>query len=280
MGNFFDPNKIQIPWLLRKPDAKGPVRTPPQQPACPAPQAAKPANPFFNTTPSLLLRPEYRRSASFNPSVNPFCKPQPVTGRDSLPQGARPLYDAIMAYPDSKATPQDAVAIAKHTYDASRSLKMDSKVLLAIFAHESNGFDTDARSHTGAGGIGQLTDSAINETRRLSNDPTYDGPGERQSYPRADIRAVLERSDVRGTFQRIDQRRENRNNVHDNIWTSTAYARIMMDRATSRGTASVDGMLRRYNAAGGAEEAAYPGKVADAYRALWHTSIPKTLRNP
>ena len=222
------------------------------------------------------------RQAAFSPTSQAFCAPKgEIPGQPPLAPGAKVLFNAILAYPDSKATRAEAYAIAKHTYDASRDFKVDPKLLLAIFAHESNGFDTDAKSHSGAGGIGQLTGSAINETRRLSNDPTYDGPGERQHYPRHDVRALLERPDIRATFQRIDQRMENRNNVHDNVWTSTAYARIMLDRSTdTHDKADINEMLSRYNAAGGAEQAAYPGKVKEAYSTLWHSKMPTTLMNP
>ncbi|PIQ28683.1 hypothetical protein COW36_12070 [bacterium (Candidatus Blackallbacteria) CG17_big_fil_post_rev_8_21_14_2_50_48_46] len=193
------------------------------------------------------------------------------------------LYDAIRAYPDNQATEAQAREIATHVDAACRTFQVDPKMLLAILAHESGGFDVDARSHTGAGGLGQLTDSAINETRRLSYDPTYRGPGERQHYPDPDIRAQFERPEIQAIFRRIDQSRANRNNIHDNIWTSTAYARIVMDRADggrqNAATMGMWGVLGRYNAAGGSEQRAYDDRVAEAYQRMFHQPIPVRVRS-
>lgn len=200
-----------------------------------------------------------------------------------LSPDAKELYDAILAYPTDSGkpnvTPKEAHAIALITFQAARDFKIGPKLMLAIFAHESQGFQTDAKSSTGAGGLGQLTNSAIDETRRLSYDPSYKGKG-KAHYPRADIREKLESDDMRAVFRRIDQNRKNRNDIHDNIWTSTAYTRIMFDRVTKKGgTVSVKSMLERYNAAGGIEQRRYPGAVGKAFKALFGQEMPTTLRN-
>jgi hypothetical protein len=157
--------------------------------------------------------------------------------------------------------------------------------MLSIFAHESGGFDVQAESHSGAKGLGQLTGVAIQEMRRLSDDPTYDNSyknGEPQSYSDPEIRSLVERPAMQATFQRLGRSEENRYNVRDNVWGSAFYARIAMDRADKQGGASVvlgeDGMMGRYNGASMSERRAHSAGIADAYQHMFGQRIPGTLR--
>lgn len=201
---------------------------------------------------------------------------------------AQELYRSILAYPETKANAAQARQIAVEVESASRAFGVDSKVMLAIIAHESGGFDTRAESHSGAKGLGQLTGVAIQEMRRLSNDPTYDASyprtrSETQSYSDPEISALVERPNVQAIFQRLGAREENRYNVRDNIWGSAFYARISLDRAqeTRSGAAQVlgeNGMTGRYNGASSSERRAHSAGVADAYQRMFGRAIPATLR--
>lgn len=247
-------------------------RRPPAAPQAPRPQNQCPAPPRDQN--QTRTRPQATQSRG------DVCFP------GMTPQ-VRDLYNAIRAYPNEKpeTRPTDAQAreIAIEVDAASRTFKVDPKVMLAIFAHESQGFDVRAQSPTGAKGLGQLTGIAIDEVRRLSYDETF--PETRrvqiEHYPVEAIRAQLERPDIQAIFRRVDQREENRFHIRDNIWTSTAYARIAMDRAAQWGATSpvmgFTGMLGRYNAAGGAQQREYDDKVAAAYQTLFHRTIPQNL---
>lgn len=201
---------------------------------------------------------------------------------------AQQLYNAILAYPDTKANPAQARQIAVEVEAASRTFGVDAKVMLAIIAHESGGFDTRAESHSGAKGLGQLTGVAIQECRRLSNDPTYDASyprssGDPQDYPDPEIQAIVEKPQMQAVFQRLGKSEENRYNVHDNIWGSAFYARIAMDRAheTRNGGAQVlgeNGMMGRYNGADPAERRAHSAGIAAAYLGMFKQPIPSTLK--
>lgn len=209
------------------------------------------------------------------------------TPRALSPQ-VQQLNNAILAYPDTKATPAQARQIAIEVDAASRAFGVDPKVMLSIIAHESQGFDTRAESHSGAKGLGQLTGVAIQEMRRLSNDPTYEASyprsnSETQSYSDPEIRALVERPSVQAIFQRLGQREENRYNVRDNIWGSAFYARIAMDRAseTRSGAANVLGenaMMGRYNGASNSERRAHSAGIADSYQRMFGQAIPASLR--
>ncbi|PKL76197.1 MAG: hypothetical protein CVV27_11495 [Candidatus Melainabacteria bacterium HGW-Melainabacteria-1] len=216
--------------------------------------------------------------------------PRTASFQDVAPMNAQAqeLYRAILAYPDTQADQSQARQIAVETEAASRAFGVDPKVMLAIIAHESQGFDTRAVSHSGAKGLGQLTGVAIQEMRRLSYDPTYDasyprGNSERQHYPDPEIQALVERPQTQAIFQRLGQREENRFNVRDNIWGSAFYARIAMDRAQeNRSGAAVtlgeNGMMGRYNGASRSERRAHSAGIADSYQRMFSQTIPSSLR--
>lgn len=275
----YSPNPI-----LPKHAAQGFTR---QQPGNPA--EAIQASPTGFTTANLL---DYtlRGSTSFAPVAANFT-PNIAAMDDSeilkipLPAGAKELYDAILNFPGSKASAEEAHIIALTTHYAATDFKVDPKVMLAIFAHESEGFDTSAKSYRGAGGLGQLTGIAIKEVQAFNNnaDPNARAK-DKKAYPREDLRAQFERADMRKVLDRISKNSAARNDIHDNVWTSVAYARIVMDRATKNGSASLEGdwgMLGRYNASDiASERKAFPGKVSAAYTKLWGSDMPKSLPNP
>lgn len=200
---------------------------------------------------------------------------------------AQQLYNAILAYPDTQATQPQARQIAIEVEAASRSFGVDPKVMLAIIAHESAGFDVKAESCSGAKGLGQLTGVAIQEIRRLSDDPTYDASYPRtksdtQHYADPTIQALVEQPHMQALFQRLGKSEDNRYNVHDNIWGSAFYARISMDRAheNRNGAAQVlgeNGMMGRYNGADPAERRAHSAGIAVAYKNMFGQAIPATL---
>lgn len=135
------------------------------------------------------------------------------------------LYNAVKAYPNSKATDAEAQQIAKTVAEAGRTLQMsDANIekMLAVFAHESGGFDADARSNTGAGGLGQLTGPALEEMDRLSN---AGGP-----YASLKDRFVAPGG--------------NRNDLQKNIWTSMAYMHNLMNEI---GTDDISEAFTAYN---------------------------------
>lgn len=267
MGDFLrNVTRTVTDWITPGPAPQRRRQTPAPQPPqqCPAPPRDQ------NSTRRLSTASLARGDVSF-----------PQTRGMSAP--VRALYDAIRAYPDSKATEAQAREIAQNVYDASRTFGVDSRVMLAIIAHESGGFDPNAESHSGAKGLGQLTGVAIDEVRRLSYDPTFPETRrvQREHYPVESVRNQLERPAMQAIFQRIDRSEANRFDISDNIWTSTAYARIVMDRAAQWGASApvmgMNGMLGRYNSAGGTEQREYDDKVAAAYRTMFNTSIPANL---
>jgi hypothetical protein len=159
-------------------------------------------------------RPTSNRPAANAPTGNaPVDNTRPV---DNTPMGdmETELYEAIKSYPGNKATDAEAKEIARTLNEAAKSMGFsaeNTRKMLAVFAHESGGFDPDARSHTGAGGLGQLTGVAIEDMDRLS----------KNGGPYAGIRDKL----VRPGGDRTD--------IASNIWTSVAYMDHLMKEIDS-----------------------------------------------
>jgi soluble lytic murein transglycosylase-like protein len=127
---------------------------------------------------------------------------------------------------------------------------IDYKLMTAIMAHESK-FDPQARSSTGARGLGQLTGTAITELKRL-------GKLGKEPY-----------SNHLATFERIGQRSANRTHIADNVTTSAAYIRLMQERS---GTSNRR-LLQNYNGEPGRRES-YPNQVQNDYQQLWGQPMP------
>lgn len=135
------------------------------------------------------------------------------------------LYNAVKAYPNNKASDAEARQIAATLVEAGRAMNMSDRnieKMLSVFAHESGGFDSDARSHTGAGGLGQLTRPAIEEIDNLSK------PGGKFAQFRNNF--VSPGGD--------------RDNLQKNIWTSVAYMSHLMD---TLGTQDISEAFTAYN---------------------------------
>lgn len=232
-------------------------------------------------------RPQPRPTTPRTPASHP-ANPNSANFRTppQLSREVQQMEQAIRTYPNSQATPAQARRIAVEVDAASRAFGVNPRVMLAIIAHESQGFKVNAESPTGARGLGQLTGVAVQEMRRLSYDPTYDATyndsSERQHYPDPEIRSLVERPHMQRIFQNLGDR-DHRFDLKDNIWGSAFYARISMDRAEENraGAAIVlgeDAMMGTYNGASMAERRAHSAGIADSYQHMFGQAIPETLR--
>lgn len=182
-------------------------------------------------------------------------EPTSFTMPEGMSKEAKEVYNAIKAYPKNLATDAQAKEMAVEIVAAAKAFGVDHKIMTAIIAQESQ-FKPNARSSTGAGGLGQLTNTAIDETRRIA--------GERKNSPFREHKAI---------FDRIDKSKSNRNNIKDNVWTTAAYTALMQER----GKGSTKTMLQRYNGEPGRKES-YPRGVGSNYNALWGTAMPTRTR--
>lgn len=164
---------------------------------------------------------------------------------DNSPMGnmEAELFEAIMNYPGNKATEAEAKQIAKTLNEAAQAMGFsadNTRKMLAVFAHESGGFDPDAKSHTGAGGLGQLTGVAIEDMNRLAQNGKY--------------------SQFRSNFIRPGG---DRTDITKNIWTSVAYMDHLMGEI---GSQDVGNAFVAYNTGvGGYRALMTMGDGADAY---------------
>lgn len=188
------------------------------------------------TTASHRMDPN---GVNFNPSTRSV---------DNTPMGDMEieLFEAIMNYPGNKATEAEAREIARTLNEAASALGYsaeNTRKMLAVFAHESGGFDPDARSHTGAGGLGQLTGIAIEDMDRLSS-----GNGPYAQFRDNMVRPGGDRTDIR-----------------TNVWTSVAYMHNLMGQI---GSQDVSNAFVAYNTGvGGYRALMTMGEGADAYLA-------------
>jgi hypothetical protein len=178
-------------------------------------------------------------TASDKPAVSPPAKAR----AGELSPVAQSLYDA-MKRTGTKANEQQKREIARELEAACKAFKMDPKLMLALFKHESAGIDPKARSFTGALGLGQLTDIAMLELIRIAK------TGQR---PFNQHRAIFE-----ATYQ-------NPTKIKNNVWTSVAYLALMKDRWGANTTL----MLKRY---GDPYVPTYAQKVYQEYRNLFGKS--------
>lgn len=175
--------------------------------------------------------------------------------------GAEALYQAMQRYQSyhaqrghtnrTRTTPTQMREIATELDAAGRALGVDPKLMLAVFAHESGGINPNARSHTGAGGLGQLTGIAIRQVHYLAGLGGQRGKAPYTQYSQNFIRST----------NSIQQRY----NIKRNVWTSVAYMSYELhDRANlGRG---VKNALKRY---GDPHVANYADYVNDEYRTLF-----------
>lgn len=133
---------------------------------------------------------------------------------------------------------------------ASKAFDVDPKIMLAVYAHESGGFNPKARSHTGAGGLGQLTGIAIRQVHYMAG--MAKGQKGRSPY-----------TEYKSNFVQSQTKITERYNIKKNIWTSTAY---MAYEIKDRNNGNIKRSLERY---GDPNVGAYENKVNKEYKTLF-----------
>ncbi len=159
-----------------------------------------------------------------------------------MTSGAQELY-AAMKRVDADANDGERREIAVELDAAAKTFGMDAKLMLAVYKHESGGIDPDARSHTGAKGLGQLTGIAIDETIRYAD---------------------LGRKPFKAHKDTFKATKRDRSDIKNNVWTSVAYMKIMDQRTNTTG-----GMLKLY---GDPNVKTYDRKVLAEYQNLFGKS--------
>jgi hypothetical protein len=177
------------------------------------------------------------------PKLSPLSS---TTNNTSLTTGAQSILKAMNKY-GAVAKGEDRITIAKELDAACKFFKVDPKLMLAVFAHESAGINPKAKSHTGAKGLGQLTGIAIDECIRLAK---LGKPGYKENL---------------SLFQATKQ---NRYPIKNNIWTSVAYMKVELGRNNG-----VKNTLKDY---GDPYVKTYANKVATEYKDLWGQKLGLT----
>lgn len=189
-------------------------------------------------------------------------KPTGAVEAAELTPGAQELLQAMQHYQQyhaqrgnthrTRTTPAQMQTIARELDAAARAFNVDPKLMLALYAHESGGINPNARSHTGAGGLGQLTSVAIRQVHFMAGI----GKGGRGTDPYRRYRQ---------NFIQNSRAIRERYNIKANIWTSVAYMSYeLQDRSfLGRGVANA---LKRY---GDPSVAQYAQKVNAEYQILF-----------
>lgn len=139
---------------------------------------------------------------------------------------------------------------------AATAFDMDPKMMLAIFAHESGGFDPRARSHTGAGGLGQLTGVAIRQVHHMAGI----GKGNTGRAPFTQYKSNFVQNH-RAINERFD--------IKKNIWTATAYMSYEINDRARLGR-GVENALKRY---GDPSISDYAQKVSKEHQTLFGSRL-------
>jgi len=199
---------------------------------------------------------------------------QPVTGPDAADQvdatgltpGAQELLAALQKYQTThrelgnthraRTTPAELREIATELDSASRAFGVDPKMLLAVFAHESEGFNPRARSHTGAGGLGQLTGIAIRQVHHMAG--IGKGNAGREPFKQYKNNFVQSTTNINQRF-----------NIKANIWTSAAYMSYEINDRARLGR-GVENALKRY---GDPSVSTYAQKVNTEHRTLFGSRL-------
>jgi len=187
----------------------------------------------------------------------------PVDAEGMTPR-ARELYDALKGYQThhnalgntnrTQTTDAEMREIAIELDKAGEAFGVDPKIMMAVYAHESGGFNPKARSNTGAGGLGQLTGIAIRQVHYMAGM----AKGQRGREPFTQFRDNFVQSETK-ISQRFD--------IKQNIWTSTAY---MAYEIQDRNNGNVKRALERY---GDPNVSTYENKVNSEYRTLFGTAL-------
>lgn len=183
-----------------------------------------------------------------------------------LTPGATELLGAMQRYQQhhaalgntqrTRTTPDQMREIAVELDAAGREFGVDPKMMLALFAHESGGINPRAKSHTGAGGLGQLTGIAIRQVHHMSGI----AKGFKGEAPYNGNKSNFVQS-TRSIEQRFD--------IKANVWTSTAYMSYELNDRAHLGR-GVEKALKRY---GDPNVSTYANKVNDEYKTLFGGSL-------
>lgn len=212
----------------------------------------------------MVLKIPHKPNETVKPTA-PTSPTAPVTGpvdASGLTPGAQELLGAMQRYQQynlqhgnlgrAKTTPGQMVEIARELDSASKAFKVDPKMMLAVFAHESGGINPGARSHTGAGGLGQLTSIAIRQVHYMAGI----SKGHRGQAPYTDYKSNFIQS-TRSIKSRYD--------IKANVWTSVAYMSYELNERASLGR-GVEKALKRY---GDPHVPTYANKVQNEYKTLF-----------
>lgn len=134
-------------------------------------------------------------------------KTQAPAPKPEMTTTSQVLYDAMSKYSENKATPEQIKRIAISLDKASKEFGVDPKLMLAVYAHESK-FDPNAKSHTGARGLGQLTGVAIKEDIRLAD---------------------LGKAGYKENKAVFQATKKDRTNIENHVTTSVAYFKEMLN---------------------------------------------------
>lgn len=187
----------------------------------------------------------------------------PVNTEGMTPRAAE-LYEALKKYQTHHAelgnanrtqtTDAEMREIAIELDKAGEAFGVDPKIMMAVYAHESGGFNPRARSNTGAGGLGQLTGIAIRQVHYMAG--MARGQQGREPF-----------TQYRDNFIQSETNINQRYNIRQNIWTSTAY---MAYEIKDRNNGNVERALERY---GDPNVSTYENKVNSEYRTLFGTAL-------
>ncbi|MFN8672985.1 MAG: LysM peptidoglycan-binding domain-containing protein [Candidatus Sericytochromatia bacterium] len=187
-----------------------------------------------------------------------------VIDNSEFTAGAKNIYDALKRYQShytnlgnvarTRTTDSQMKQISVELDKASKAFGVDPKIMLAVFAHESNGFNPNATSHTGAGGLGQLTSIAIRQVHYMAG--MVKGQEGRLPY-----------TDYKENFIKSQTKLSQRHDISKNIWTSTAY---MSYEIKDRNNGNIKRSLERY---GDPNVSTYENKVNQEYKVLFGKSL-------
>lgn len=189
-----------------------------------------------------------------------------VTGAEGLSTRATELLGAMQRYQQyhtaqgntqrTQTTPAQMREIAIELDQSAQAFGVDPKMMLALFAHESGGINPRARSHTGAGGLGQLTGIAIRQVHHMSGIAKgFRGSGTYREH--------------KGNFVQSTRAINPRYNIKANVWTSVAYMSYELNERAHLGR-GVKNALKRY---GDPNVATYANKVNAEYKTLFGGSL-------
>ncbi|MGV3524877.1 MAG: LysM peptidoglycan-binding domain-containing protein [Candidatus Sericytochromatia bacterium] len=153
----------------------------------------------------------------------------------------------------TKTTTAQMHQIARELDSAATAFGVDPKMMLALYAHESGGINPGARSHTGAGGLGQLTSIAIRQVHFMAGMGKGAGRGS-EPY-----------NDYKSNFIQNSRAIRERYDIKANVWTSVAYMSYELNDRARLGR-GVENALKRY---GDPNVSTYANKVNAEYRTLF-----------